>query len=123
MPFSLGFSLATPSCSLPLGLGYGGSLASSSISSSLTASSRPQDSRLNHPTSAWCFSSHAVEKEGLEAELVISLPKPTLLSGLQSQGPPSSLYPSDYMRYIYKDPILEIFPLQTNMNKKVTNSN
>ena len=65
------------------------------------AGSSPGAARLHHPSSAWCFSSSALEAAGEEtAVLEILLPSATLVSGVQSQGPPTALHAASYMRYI-----------------------
>ena len=79
-----------PGCLQPLGLSSG-LLPDSSLTSSLAAS-LPHHARLHHPSSAWCFSSRLMEEQGQEdVSLEVSLPAPTLLSGLQSQGPPRDM--------------------------------
>ena len=86
-------------CTAPLGL-ESGSIPDSSLTSSLPSSS-PQHGRLHHPSSAWCFSSSQMSQAGQEdVTLEILLARPSLLSGVQSQGPPSALHDEDYMRYI-----------------------
>ena len=99
-------------CLQPLGLSSS-LLPDSSLTSSLAAS-LPHHARLHHPSSAWCFSSRLMEEQGQEdVSLEVSLPAATLLSGLQSQGPPRHMQgkvttspsplpslPQDYMRYI-----------------------
>ena len=76
------------------------SLPDSTFSSSV-GGSHPQAGRLNHQSDSWCFSSRSLEESGRQvAEWEVSLPGPVLLSGLQSQGPPSALFPKSYMRYI-----------------------
>ena len=85
-------------CIFPQGLSS--SLPDSSFTSSV-GGSHPEAARLNHQSNSWCFSSRALEESNKQAaELEISLPGPVLLSGIQSQGPPSVLFPKRYMRYI-----------------------
>lgn len=54
--------------------------------------------RLNSPTSAWCF--HYDKFIGQKAFFIVDLGSVHLISGFQSQGPPASLYPREYLRYV-----------------------
>ena len=69
------------------------------ISSSLPDST-PQNGRLHHPSSAWCFLYSKVHGSQDDVFFQVDLGSPRLVSGFQSQGPPSTLHDKDYMRYI-----------------------
>ena len=86
------------SCGQDLGL-QSGLILDSQISSSLP-DSNPHNGRLNHPLSAWCFLYSKVHGSQDDVFYEIDLGSSRLVSGFQSQGPPSSLHDKDYMRYI-----------------------
>ena len=54
--------------------------------------------RLNNPNSAWCF--HYDRFIGQKAYFLVDLGSVQLVSGFQSQGPPQSLHPKEYLRYV-----------------------
>ena len=93
-----GLASFSAACDGPLGL-QSGQIADHQISSSV-ANSHPEDGRLNHNSSAWCFLYSEVQRSGEDVYLEVDLGRPRLLSGLQTQGPPASLYGAAYMRYI-----------------------
>ena len=54
--------------------------------------------RLNNPNSAWCF--HYDHFIGQKAYFLVDLGSVQLISGFLSQGPPQSLHPKEYLRYV-----------------------
>ena len=92
------FTELASGCDGPLGL-QSGAIPDHQISSSV-ANSNPEQGRLQQNNSAWCFLYSEVQQSGGDVYLEVDLGRPQLLSGLQTQGPPSALYGPEYMRYI-----------------------
>ena len=86
-------------CDQSLGL-ESNKISAEQISSSLPGS-EPSQGRLNNPGGAWCFQwSKLKESQSPHIYWEVDLASPHLLSGLEVQGPPESLYGVSYISYI-----------------------
>ncbi len=61
--------------------------------------SSPSEGRLNNAYDAWCFLYRDVSKTRAVA-LTVDLGAVRLVSGFQSQGPPTAKHGADYLRYV-----------------------
>jgi hypothetical protein len=57
----------------------------------------PEAGRLNNPNGAWCYTSFVYYEKII---FNVDLGEVRLVSGFQSQGPPTSVHPEHYMSYV-----------------------